>query len=319
MTTYILTKYPLHEELTKKIQRLNPTIKLFSNDNIKKQQIPWNKIEITIGWSQRWQQQLLAKSSALKWVQVGSAGIDHLPLKKFQQKKVLLSNGSGIHAQSISDHLLALLFMQTRGIFKSIQLQQQKSWAPSETPYAYLSDQTILIVGTGQIGQKLAAALNYFSCYPIGINTTGHPAEHFKETYPLTELSHLAAKADFIINILPLTVETNYIYDENFFKAMKKSASFYNVGRGDSVDTSALIRALQTKKIAFAALDVFEEEPLPSIHPLWSVDNLLITPHISGKTPHFQKAFSDIFLTNLKAYLKNQSLQKNAIDLSKGY
>lgn len=100
---------------------------------------------------------------------------------------------------------------------------------------------------------------------------------------------------------------------------MKPSASFYNVGRGPSVDTAALTKALEKKQLAFAALDVFEEEPLPENDPLWHTENLLITPHISGHTPHFQKAFMDIFLANFQQFLTKQELVKNEINLNKGY
>lgn len=126
-------------------------------------------------------------------------------------------------------------------------------------------------------------------------------------------------KADCVINILPLTPETTRIYNSHFFNSMKSSASFYNVGRGPSVDTVALTEALRQKEIAFAALDVFEEEPLPANDPLWTLENVLITPHISGLTPHFQKAFMAIFMDNFRNFIHEKKLVRNQVNVTKGY
>ncbi|MFW8618370.1 phosphoglycerate dehydrogenase [Enterococcus innesii] len=285
----------------------------------KDQAIDWSQVEITIGWKPEWKDYLLTEKTNLKWVQAISAGVDTLPLKEFANYGIRLSNGSGIHAESITDHLLALLFMENRGIFQAIQQQRKQQWSPNTIPYTKLSDQEILIVGTGQIGQKLAQALTFFGVSPIGINTSGHDATGFEKTFALSDLHACAKTADCVINILPLTEETTHLYDAAFFAQMKPSASFYNVGRGPSVDTTALAKALEKKQLAFAALDVFEEEPLPENDPLWLIENLLITPHISGHTPHFQKAFMAIFLANLQQFLANQELVKNEINLDKGY
>lgn len=285
----------------------------------KDQAIDWSQVEITIGWKSEWKDYLLTEKTNLKWVQAISAGVDTLPLKEFAKYNIRLSNGSGIHAESITDHLLALLFMENRGIFQAIQQQRKQQWSPNTIHYTKLSDQEILIVGTGQIGQKLAQTLTFFGVSPIGINTSGHDVTGFEKTFALSDLHACAKTADCVINILPLTEETNHLYDAAFFAQMKPSASFYNVGRGPSVDTTALAKALEKKQIAFAALDVFEEEPLPENDPLWLIENLLITPHISGHTPHFQKAFMAIFLANLQQFLAKQELEKNEINLDKGY
>ncbi|GMA54760.1 hypothetical protein GCM10025857_61170 [Alicyclobacillus contaminans] len=180
-------------------------------------------------------------------------------------------------------------------------------------------DLRILIVGTGKIGQRLASYLNFFENQPIGINTNGRTMEDFKNTFPLHQLEEQATMSDVVINILPLTDDTYHLYNKEFFQNMKDSATFINVGRGPSVDTQALHQALQNNEIAFAAIDVFEQEPLPADHPLWSLKNILITPHISGFTPHFQKKFMAIFFDNFTKFIKEGSLTENEVSLASGY
>ncbi|WP_279282385.1 phosphoglycerate dehydrogenase [Enterococcus gallinarum] len=316
MSKYILSSREFRDEFIEQMQETTDDYQFIHDDGTTT--IDWQNVAITIGWKKEWAEHLLDDSS-LEWVQAISAGVDTLPLKQFAKKNILLSNGSGIHAQSITDHLIALLFMESRGIFTAIKKQAEKQWQPNVIPYSLLADKEILIAGTGKIGQSLAKALNFFGSQPIGINTTGHAVEGFKETYPLKELVEQSQKADCVINILPLTPETKMLYNNNFFKNMKSSASFYNVGRGPSVDTAALTEALRQQEIAFAALDVFEEEPLPANDPLWTLENVLITPHISGLTPHFQKAFMAIFLDNFRNFITEKDLVRNQVDLTKGY
>lgn len=318
MTNYILSTRNFRNEFIEKMKITAPDYQFIVANELP-DQFDWQRVVITIGWSNDWTPYLLEQPSHLKWVQSISAGVDYLPLASFAKKGILLSNSSGIHAQAITDHLLAIIFMEARGIFQAINQQQQQLWDPQTPNYQYLSDKRVLIVGTGKIGQKLAEALEFFGSSPVGINTSGHPAPHFSQTFALAQLLEQTTLADTIINILPLTDETTHLYDQHFFDAMKKTATFINVGRGASVATEDLTLALQKKKLAFAALDVFEEEPLPADHLLWRLDNCLITPHISGKTPHFQQAFMTIFLANLKKYIKESTLQTNQVNLRKGY
>ncbi|MFN6735796.1 phosphoglycerate dehydrogenase [Enterococcus gallinarum] len=317
MTKYILSIRNFREEFIEKMNEIAPDYQFIHwQEGI---ELDWEKVQITIGWNESWAVKLLKQNTSLKWVQAISAGIDYLPLQEFLKYNLLLSNGSGIHAQSITDHLLALLYMDSRGIFQSIRQQQQRTWNNKMMDYYDLSEQRILIIGTGQIGQKLAGNLLNLGIPSVGINTSGHPAKFFKETYSLTELTEQAHLADYIINILPLTTATTKLFNASFFKKMKRTGSFYNVGRGPSVDTPSLIHALENKQIKFAALDVFEKEPLPEDSQLWTLDNLLITPHISGMTPHFEKAFMKIFLKNLESFVIKGKLLRNQVDLAKGY
>lgn len=317
MTKYILTTRSFRDEFIRQAKEIAPEYQFFSKEDIT-DSFDWQKVVITIGWQKEWEEKLLFPKTSLKWIQSISAGVDTLPLKKLDEYNILLSNASGIHAQSITDHLLAVLFMKTRGLFEAIEQQQKKNWYTSEN-FCNLEDLRILIVGTGRIGQRLAKSLSFFGCHPIGINTNGRKIDYFDETHSLVELAHQTQKADVVINILPLTEDTHHLFDEEFFNLMKPSGTFINVGRGASVDTEAIYQALKNQTIAFAALDVFEEEPLPEDHPLWDLTNILITPHISGYTPHFQRAFMPIFLENLANFNEKNTLVRNMVNVKTGY
>ena len=316
MTNYILSSREFRDEYIQKIKDISSDYQFILEKDLKDEN--WNQVEITLGWSKKWEEKLLTQDSSLKWIQTISAGVDTLPLQKLVKHNIQLSNASGIHAHSISDHVLAILFMKNRGIFTALKNQQEKLWSES-ADIVDIKDLRILIVGTGKIGQQLAKDLNSFDVHPIGINTNGRDIDYFKQCHSLVELASQTKQADVIINILPLTEDTSHLYDQDFFNLMKPSASFINVGRGPSVDTDALYNTLKNKKISFAALDVFEEEPLPETSPLWNLTNLVITPHFSGYTPHFQKAFMPIFLTNLESYNKTGKLSKNKVDIQSGY
>ncbi|MDT2603093.1 phosphoglycerate dehydrogenase [Enterococcus dongliensis] len=275
-------------------------------------------VEISVGWSEKFNEPLLS-TNQLKWVQSISAGIDSLPLAEFSTQNILLSNGSGIHALSISEHIIGVLLGYYRGLNQSVKNQEQQLWGQNTIHYDQLARKNLLVVGTGHIGQQLSRSIHSLGVNVYGINTTGHPIEGFTETYSIKNLAKIVSGMDIVVGILPGTQETYHIFNSDIFEKMKQDAVFINVGRGDTVHTKELITALTEKSFAFAALDVFEEEPLPSDNPLWTLPNVLITPHISGLTVDFQNKFMEIFLANLKAYVTTNALSRNQVRLDRGY
>jgi len=275
-------------------------------------------VEVTVGWQKKYSEQLL-KSSQLKWVQAISAGVDYLPLNEFSNQEILLSNGSGIHALSISEHIIGVLLGYYRGLDQSVKNQEKKIWGQDLIRYDQLAGKNLLVVGTGHIGQQLSKSIRSLGVNVYGINTTGHSAEGFVETYSIKNMKKIVSDMDIVVGILPGTPETFHIFNNDIFEKMKKSALFLNVGRGDTVHTKELVAALENEELAFAALDVFEEEPLSKESFLWELDNLLITPHISGLTVDFQNKLMKIFLANLKSYVSNHELAVNQVELKRGY
>ncbi|MGP5430735.1 phosphoglycerate dehydrogenase [Enterococcus malodoratus] len=310
----IFLQREFRDEFIEKIQTLAPDYQI--KTELTEDDLP--SVEISVGWPKKFSEQLLS-SDQLKWVQSISAGVDYLPLNDFSKREVLLSNGSGIHALSISEHIIGVLLGYYRGLNESVKKQEQKVWAQESIHYDQLSGKNLLVVGTGHIGQQLSKSIHSLGVNVYGINTTGHPAEGFVETYSIKNMAKIVPEMDIVVGILPGTHETYHIFNSDIFGKMKKTGIFINVGRGDTVHTKELISALEEKQFAFAALDVFEEEPLPESNPLWTFDNVLITPHISGMTVDFQNKFMKIFLANLKSYLSDRELSVNQVELTRGY
>lgn len=263
---------------------------------------------------------LLARSTnQLKFVQVISAGVDYLPLKDLQAAGVLVANTSGIHADAISESVLAAMLTVVRGYHAAwLNQQGQHAWQLPMTT-STLTGQRLLIYGTGQIGQSLAAKASALGMHVIGVNTTGHPAEHFHETVAFTATEPVLATADFIVNALPLTPTTHHLFNATLFAQTKQAPMLINIGRGPAVDTTDLMAALDHHQLSMAALDVTEPEPLPADHPLWQRDDVLITPHISGQIAHFRATVFPIFAANFAQFIKDGTLARNQVDLDRGY
>ncbi|WP_431090058.1 D-2-hydroxyacid dehydrogenase [Paenibacillus sp. 8b26] len=296
---------PGYELVIGKAQELNP------------EQI--RQAEIILGWSKHIVEAALHPDSKLKWIQTWSAGIDKLPLAELEKRHILLTNTSGVHAVPITEQIFGMLLSHTRYLQQAVLLQRQKTWQPPEGDLTELRGKTLLITGVGEIGRETARIAEAFGMRVIGVRRSGKDAPHVKHMYTNEQLHEALGEADIVVNILPFTEETRHFFDEKAFAAMRKGAFFINVGRGSTVHTDALVRSLEQKHIAFAGLDVFEEEPLPASHPLWSLENVLITPHIAGDTDRYAERAVDIFLTNLKAYAADQELPLNLVNYKTQY
>lgn len=276
-------------------------------------------VEIIISWRDDLGNKILASpTSQLKWVQVYSAGVDDLPLDKLKEKKILLSNASGVHGIPISESVIGMLLSHYRGLHLASINQLDNKW-DNRIKVTELNGQSLLIVGTGAIGRQLAKVATVLGVNVYGLNRSGYPLDDFIETYPQADIDRVLPEMDIVINILPLTSETHYFYDTDRFQLMKDGVVFINVGRGPSVNTASLIEACQSGKVGFAGIDVFEEEPLPVDNPLWQMENVLITPHISGKTTQYNARFFDILMDNLQEYLKRGQLVRNQVQIDQGY
>lgn len=278
-------------------------------------------VTILYGWKPDVGNKLLSTTnSKLKWIHAISAGVDYLPLATIAKKNIKLTNASGIHATAISQSVLAYVLHFVRGLDVARQNQTNRYWeSGDETQPATINDYHYVVFGTGHIGQQIARLLQAFGGHTLGVNTTGHPAEYFDETVALDQLDDRIWHSDVIINVLPLTKATHHFYNASFFKHFHKLFLFVNVGRGPSVDSNALIAALNNESVSHAALDVFETEPLPTDSPFWRLQNVIMTPHNTGVIRHFKKAQLELFLPNLHQYLQDGTFKSNQVDLTKGY
>ncbi|SFJ98948.1 Phosphoglycerate dehydrogenase [Marinilactibacillus piezotolerans] len=315
MTQTILTWRNLTAQQEEKIKELAPDYKLISSleeaDNLE-------DIEVVYGWKSEDGNKLIDHSAnQVKWIQVASAGVDYLDQEKLKKQDILLTNSSGIHSNGIAESVFGMLLNYTRGMDISLKAQLKSEWISVDT-LLELSGKTMMIVGTGEIGKQTGKVAHAFDMKTIGINRSGGEVEHMDEQYTQDDLENVIGHADIVVNILPMTDETDKLFDKNLFKQMKDQSIFINVGRGGTVDTDALLEALDSN-IAYAGLDVFHEEPLPNDHPLWNREDVLITPHIAGRLEDYSKSLFPIFEKNLKAYVNGEELPINLVDYSRGY
>ncbi|WP_440117193.1 D-2-hydroxyacid dehydrogenase [Paenibacillus sp. QZ-Y1] len=278
-----------------------------------------NEAEIILGWSPLVTEHALKKNSSLKWVQVWSAGVDNLPFSDLEQKNILVTSANGVHAIPITEIILGMMLTHSRWLRQAMLHQQQAEWKSPGKPLPELHGKTAVIVGVGEIGTETARVLKALGMNVIGVRRSGKDVPNVDQMYDMSGLHEALGQGDYVINILPLTDETHHLYDQTAFEHFKFGSCFVNVGRGPSVKTEALMGALDSGQVAFAALDVFEEEPLPADHPLWSKDNVLITPHIAGSTEQYTDRALDIFVENLEAYVAGKTLPLNLVNYSHKY
>lgn len=264
-------------------------------------------------------QPLLTRAPKLKWVQTMSAGVDRFAGTDIWQSPVTLTGVSGIHATPIGEYVLMIMLMFAKKAPIYFEMKEKHEWARF-TP-AVLRGQTAGIVGLGSIGREVARLADAFGMRVIATRRSARDksrARHVDKLFPAAKLHELLAESDYVTVTLPLTPETREIIGEAELNAMKPSGYIINIGRGGLIDEAALTRALKEKRIAGAGLDVTAVEPLPPDSPLWDLDNVIISPHISGGMEDYIARATDVFCKNLDKYLNGKRLT-NIIDKKKGY
>jgi phosphoglycerate dehydrogenase-like enzyme len=247
------------------------------------------QVEIAAGWVPR---QLLGRFTNLRWFQQWGAGadwlLDHPDLAK---QKFILTNMSGLHAIPISEYILAFLLAFARDLPRAVRAQARGEWVPHEQLRIFeLAGKTLILVGVGAIGGKTAQVAR-----PLGMRVLGvrkNPEVNVlgvDDMFSPEHLLEILPEGDFVAVTVPLTLETRGMFGEAQLRAMKETAYLINIGRGGTIDEACLIKALDQGWIAGAGLDVFEEEPLSAESPLWRMENVIITAHYSGMTPHYHE------------------------------
>lgn len=260
----------------------------------------------------------LDRADKLKWIHSLSAGVDKLPLAYFAERGITLTNSSGVHTVQMSEYALGMMLQWVRRSAYYTRMQQQKTWSGGPSTDE-LYNKTVGILGPGQIGQAIAPKAKAFGMKVVGYSRSGKLLEGFDEIRSGAEgLDQVLEESDFVISILPGTEETRHLISMKQLKRMKPTAFLINMGRGIVIKESDLISALQNGIIAGAGLDVFEREPLPEDSPLWALDNVILTPHISGNSPKYVKRASVIFNDNLRRFLTGREL-RNVVDTKSGY
>ena len=272
----------------------------------------------------------------LRWVHSHWAGIEAFIDTPLWAGDVILTTTSGIHAPNIGQYVLAQMLAWANRVPRWLRAQRDGHWPPGrrETFMATeLAGQTLGIIGYGSIGREVARLARAFNMTILVTKRDarrvvddgytlpgfGDPAGELPtRIYPAEALRSVVAQCDYVVVTLPLTPRTRHLFDESVFQAMKSTAYLINVGRGGVIDERQLIRALQRGTIAGAGLDVFETEPLPDDSPLWAMQNVLLTPHVSGMTPQYEERAVELFVANLRRYLAGEPLI-NVVSRDAGY
>jgi phosphoglycerate dehydrogenase-like enzyme len=250
----------------------------------------------------------------LRWVQLGSAGIDHIA--PFDPQRLVVTNASGIHGDVMSEYVIGLLVHLTWNVTRLIDQQRARHWERYEVPS--LTGRTMGIVGAGRVGAAIAARARAFGMRTIGLRRSGEPLDGFERMYTPDSLPALLAESDVVVVALPLTAATRHSIGARELAALRPSAYFINVSRGGIVDEAALIELLERRRIAGAVLDVFDREPLPPESPLWSLPNVLITPHIAGELEGWPIELTRLFCVNLRRWMNDEPL-RNVVNPAAGY
>ncbi len=265
-----------------------------------------------------WKNDLAPLAKRLRFIQSISAGVDQYDKAVLGQHGIRLASAQGANARAVSDHAMALVLAMFRRIPEARDNQARPFWRGMIGDLTQREDElggkTMLVVGLGRIGGRLARLGKAFDMQVIGIR--GNPAagaEGADEVYGLDALPSLLPKADVVALTCPLTPETTGLIGAEALARMKPSAILVNAARGKVVDTPALIAALEAGKIAGAALDVTEPEPLPPESPLWSMPNVLITPHTGGETRSYEDNVLDLLMENLGRLRRSESALKNQV------
>ncbi|MGE6258268.1 D-2-hydroxyacid dehydrogenase [Heyndrickxia sporothermodurans] len=309
----------ISQDLFNKVKNTAPDWELIAGKDPSIWRNQLNEAEIIVGWKKEVEELCISQKSQLKWLQSWSAGVNNLPLKEMTNKNIFLTTASGVHAYPISETIFALILGLTRKIHTYVRNQQMKTWNHSNLNLE-IHGKTIGIIGAGAIGKETAKIAQAFNMTVIGIRHSGKEEEFFDEMYPSEQLNSILPQCDYVIVTTPLTNDTFHMFNKKQFELMKDTSFFINIGRGEIVVEDDLIDALRSNQIAGAGLDVFEKEPLSSSSPLWDFNNVIITPHTAGSTEHYDKrVIEDIFLPNLKYYLKDGAPLLNTVDYNKGY
>lgn len=267
--------------------------------------------EILYAW--KFPTALLRSAPKLGWVQSMGAGVERFLVPELP-RRVILTRVAGIFGPWMAEYTLGWCLSVTLRMEAYRAQQRQRRWV--ELPPARLRGATMCLVGLGDIGRSIAKAARALGMRVIGVTRSGRRVPEAERVYRTSSMRQALAQADFVVLTVPLTPTTHDLLGARELAAMKSTAWLVNIGRGPVIDEDALIAALRDKRIGGAVLDVFNREPLPADHPLWTLDNVVITPHVSG--PSTPGEINPIFSDNLRRYLAGRPL-KYVVDRTRGY
>jgi phosphoglycerate dehydrogenase-like enzyme len=263
--------------------------------------------------------ELFRAAKKLKWVQVYSAGVEGYRFPEFLSSNVVLTNAKIIQGPNIADHALAMLLSLTRDLYRVIPNRTKEEWARGQYKPIELRGKTAIVIGVGGIGSQIAQRAHGFGMNIIGVDPKDIPYQpYLTKVIAPDRLDSVLPQADVVFVSAPLTPQSEKMMGERQFELMKPNSYFIAVSRGRLYDTNALVKALDSRKLAGAGLDVTNPEPLPKGHPLWKFENVIVTPHIAGQSDMVQSRRLELIKENIARFVKGEPLL-NVVDKQKGY
>jgi phosphoglycerate dehydrogenase-like enzyme len=278
--------------------------------------------DIFVGWSLRPEQLSLAPK--LLWIHSPAAAVHQLMFPALVKSKIMVTNASEVHGPVVAEHVMALILAMARRLEMAFRFQQQKVWGQEqiwdEKPHPMeVAGANVLLIGLGNIGREVVQRAKAMGAQVIGVRE--HPEkgnEGCEAVFAPAHVDTIIGDMDFVVLSAPLTESTRGFISAARLARMKRTAYLINVSRGPLIDDAALIAALRGKKIGGAALDVFEEEPLPPNSPYWGLDNCLITPHMAAMTEKLWERHYALFADNLVRFMMGKEL-RGIVDKQRGY
>jgi len=258
-------------------------------------------IDVMIMFGIEIRDQMLRDAPRLKWIQSLATGVDHFLRCPSLRRDVLITSGRGIHGVPMREHVLYLMLTISHDAKRQVEDHQQHVW--QRRLWTTLYGKTAVIAGTGIVGAAIGEMLQTLGMRVIGVSRVPRLVRGFDEILPSERLCEAASKADYLINVLPAAPENFALFDAALFDAMKSSAYYISAGRGQTVDETALITTLRERRIAGAAFDVFQTEPLPPESPFWTLPNVFITPHVGGYVVEYEDFIMPVIVDNMRLFL----------------
>jgi phosphoglycerate dehydrogenase-like enzyme len=299
-----------------------PLVEVFNSRTKRDDEQALRDADVMIGWSLPPEQLSAAKN--LRWIYSITAGVDQFLYPEIVSSQIALTNAGRVHGPVVAEHAIAMLLALAKRLPSAMRYQERRKWAMEaiwkEQPRPReVRGLTVLVVGLGSIGAEVASMAAALKMHVIGIREhpeRGTAGAH--EVVGYAALDEVLGRADFVVLAAPLTERTRHLIDTRRLSLFKPTAFLINVSRGALVDEAELVKALRNARIAGAALDVFEEEPLSRWSPLWKMPQVLITPHTAFLTENVWQRHYEVFAANLKRFLAGEPLE-NVIDKNRGY
>lgn len=312
----LVTIQDMPDHILKKIEE-NTGRKVITDKEDLSGPIPFSEIEILITYGRDVVSKNLDKLSSLKWIQILQTGVEKLPFEELIARDIAVTNIKGIYGDPMSEYAMSKILYFSREIDRFVEQKKEKRYDRTKL-VDEIGGKKIGIFGTGLIGTEVAKKAQCFGMEVIGFNSSGRSVDGFDKIYSWDSKEEMLKVCDYIVLVLPLIEETKGFLSAKEFDIIKPTAVLVNIGRGPLINENDFIDAMKEKKLRGAALDVFDVEPLIETHPYWDLDNVIITPHLSGKTTSFFDRTSKIFLDNYKHYL-NKSTCEYTVDLERRY